>query len=97
MTVPRVGVLLFEPSVPLIDHTPENTLYFGCRSAEKDQHYRTEWEDRVRAGSLRYRLSCSRDGEEGKAKIYVQDLLEEDAESVWEILNDRKGSLYISG
>ncbi|KAF8529095.1 riboflavin synthase domain-like protein [Hysterangium stoloniferum] len=75
----------------------DNTLYFGCRSAVKDQHYRTEWEDRMRVGTLRYRLSCSRDGEEGKAKIYVQDLLEQDVESVWEILNNRKGYLYISG
>lgn len=74
-----------------------NSLYFGCRSESKDQHYGTEWAGRVRDGTLRYRLSCSRDGEEGIAKIYVQHLIEQDAKLVWEILNNQRGCIYISG
>lgn len=76
---------------------PENILYFGCRSAHKDQHYGSEWENQVRAGTLRYRLSCSRDGKDGTAKVYVQHLLEQDAKLVWDILNQQRGCLYISG
>ena len=75
----------------------DNSLYFGCRSASKDQHYGTEWKNQVRAGTLRYRLSCSRDGELGTAKVYVQHLIEEDAKFVWEILNNQRGCIYISG
>ncbi|KAF8588109.1 riboflavin synthase domain-like protein [Ramaria rubella] len=75
----------------------ENTLYFGCRSMHMDQHYHAQWERHVREGTLRYRLSCSRNGKEGKAKVYVQHLLEQDAESVWRILNAQKGRVYISG
>jgi sulfite reductase alpha subunit-like flavoprotein len=75
----------------------ENSLYFGCRSVHQDQHYGTEWEERVHTGTLRYRLSCSRDGEEGTAKVYVQHLIEQDAKFVWEILNNRRGCMYISG
>jgi len=80
-----------------VNGAKNNTLYFGCRSAAKDQHYRDEWAAREQAGTLRYRLSCSRDGQEGKAKVYVQHLMEEDAQLIWEILGERNGSLYISG
>ncbi|KIJ54973.1 hypothetical protein M422DRAFT_221404 [Sphaerobolus stellatus SS14] len=80
-----------------LEGAKDNTLYFGCRSRTKDQHYGSEWEERERAGTLRYRLSCSRDGEDGKARVYVQHLMEEDAESIWDVLNNKKGSLYISG
>jgi sulfite reductase alpha subunit-like flavoprotein len=75
----------------------ENILYFGCRSALQDQHYSAEWDNLVRAGKLQYRLSCSRDGEDGKAKVYVQNIIEQDAKLVWEVLNDRGGWVYISG
>ncbi|KAF8532599.1 riboflavin synthase domain-like protein [Gautieria morchelliformis] len=79
------------------DGAANNTLYFGCRSSAKDQHYGTEWERRVREGTLRYRVSCSRDGAEGTPKVYVQHLIEEDAKLVWEILDRRRGWMYISG
>ncbi|TRM58748.1 riboflavin synthase domain-like protein [Schizophyllum amplum] len=57
----------------------DNTLYFGCRSAAKDEHYAEEWAAYARESKLTYRVARSRDGPEGTARIYVQDLMREDA------------------
>jgi len=74
----------------------DNTLYFGCRSASKDQHYASEWRSGASTGDLTYRAAFSRDGPEGTKRIYVQDLLQEDAERIWTLL--RAGaSVFISG
>ncbi|THU80848.1 riboflavin synthase domain-like protein [Dendrothele bispora CBS 962.96] len=76
---------------------PENTLYFGCRSELKDQHYKHDWEGYVARNVLCYRLACSRDGPEGVARTYVQNLLKEDAERIWKLLNERGAWVVISG
>ncbi|KAH8093162.1 riboflavin synthase domain-like protein [Cristinia sonorae] len=75
----------------------ENILYQGCRSALKDQFYQAEFESLVEKGSLTYRVARSRDGPEGVKRTYVQDLLLEDAERVWDIVGKKGGWLYISG
>jgi len=75
----------------------ENTLYFGCRSATKDQHYCTEWEELVSRGMLTYRLACSRDGPEGMPRTYVQDRMREDAQRLWELVGEKGAWVYISG
>ncbi|KAG1894560.1 riboflavin synthase domain-like protein [Suillus fuscotomentosus] len=77
-------------------HT-NTTLYFGCRSAHKDQHYHTEWESHAEERKLRYRVACSRDGPEGVKRTYVQDLMKEDAQYIWTILGQQRGILIISG
>ena len=75
----------------------DNTLYFGCRSATKDQHYATDWEKHVKFDSLKYRLAASRDGPEGTRRTYVQHLIEQDAEHIWDVIGKRDGWVYISG
>ncbi|EKM52756.1 uncharacterized protein PHACADRAFT_164681 [Phanerochaete carnosa HHB-10118-sp] len=76
-----------------------NTLYQGCRSATKDQHYREEFtalaadEDK----QLDYRVACSRDGPPGVKRTYVQDLIAADAERIWELMGVRGAWVYISG
>ena len=75
----------------------DNTLYQGCRSALKDQFYKEEFEKLVKNGSLAYRVARSRDGPEGVKRTYVQDLIVEDAEKVWEIVGKKGGYVYISG
>lgn len=42
-------------------------------------------------------MAFSRDGPEGEKRIYVQDLIREDAEDVWKIIGQRKGWILISG
>ena len=75
----------------------ENTLYFGCRSASKDQHYAAEWEHHAKFDGLKYRLAASRDGPEGVRRTYVQHLIEQDAEHIWNVVGKRSGWVYISG
>jgi len=74
-----------------------NTLYFGCRSATKDQHYAVEWENHAKLDDLNYRLAASRDGPEGVRRIYVQHLIEQDAVNIWDVVGKRNGWVYISG
>lgn len=77
--------------------TSNNTLYFGCRSASKDQHYASEWEQLAEEGKLSYRTAFSRDGPEGKERTYVQHLIREDKERIWELVDGEGAWVYISG
>lgn len=78
-------------------HHPGNTLYFGCRSESKDHHYASEWKALSESQKLMYRVAFSRDGPEGVKRTYVQDLMREDAEVLWNIVGKRDGWVYISG
>lgn len=73
------------------------TLYFGCRSEHKDQHYGAEWKMYSENGQIAYRVAFSRDGPEGSKRTYVQDLLKQDKERVWDLLGEQQGTLIISG
>ena len=75
----------------------DNTLYFGCRSKSKDHHYASEWKALSESQKLMYRVAFSRDGPEGVKRTYVQDLMTEDADILWDVLRRRKGWVYISG
>lgn len=92
-TAVRIAVLVHQ----LILMTLDTILYFGCRSAHKDQHYRSEWEAYAREQKLRYRIACSRDGLEGSKRTYVQDLMHNDAQDIWKMLGQQRGILIISG
>ncbi|KAJ3811563.1 riboflavin synthase domain-like protein [Lentinula aff. lateritia] len=74
-----------------------NTLYFGCRSATKDQHYGSEWSQYSVNNKLVYRVACSRDGPEGVKRTYVQDLILEDAERLWKLVDEGGAYVFISG
>ncbi|CAL1697805.1 unnamed protein product [Somion occarium] len=75
----------------------ENTLYQGCRSVSKDQHYRAEFEALASEGKLVYRVAPSRDSPEGVKRTYVQDLIAEDAKRIWELVGESGAWVYISG
>lgn len=71
-----------------------------------DQHYGAEWELLSRTNPtatepsrpyLTYRPAFSRDNPEGVKRTYVQDLLDEDREEVWDMVGRRGGWVYISG
>ncbi|KAJ4480982.1 hypothetical protein J3R30DRAFT_3462879 [Lentinula aciculospora] len=74
-----------------------NTLYFGCRSSKKDQHYASEWQLYSANHELIYRVACSRDGPEGVKRTYVQDLIIEDAARIWKLLDEDGAHVFISG
>ncbi|PPQ83917.1 hypothetical protein CVT25_000662 [Psilocybe cyanescens] len=75
----------------------ENTLYFGCRSASKDQHYGSEWQAYAANQELKYRSAFSRDGVEGEARVYVQDLIRQDSERIWDLVGHHKAWVLVSG
>ncbi|RHZ61880.1 hypothetical protein Glove_345g35 [Diversispora epigaea] len=72
----------------------ENYLFFGCRGQDKDYYYKEEWEQYVKDGQLKVFVAFSRDQDR---KIYVQDILKENAQLVWDIVHERKGFVYVSG
>ncbi|VDC01230.1 unnamed protein product [Peniophora sp. CBMAI 1063] len=81
----------------ILDGSRNNTLYFGCRSANKDQHHADQWKRYVDEQSLTYRTAFSRDGDEGHRRVYMQNLVEEDSKQVWEAIGKRDGWVHISG
>ncbi|KAK2465532.1 hypothetical protein APHAL10511_002424 [Amanita phalloides] len=74
-----------------------NVLYFGCRSSTKDQHYESEWRAYARLQKMTYRTAFSRDVPEGTKRIYVQDLIQQDAEEIWKMVGQAGAWIYISG
>jgi len=69
-------------------------LYFGCRNASKDYIYREELEQAKAEGVLdELRVAFSRDGPK---KVYVQDLLRENGQETWELINNN-AYIYVCG
>ncbi|KAI9793689.1 MAG: NAPDH-dependent diflavin reductase [Peltula sp. TS41687] len=79
------------PSVPGIG---DNVLFFGCRNKESDFFFREEWEELKSRLGLQVYTAFSRDQ---KKKVYVQDVIREQAEVVYRLLHDRSGIVYICG
>jgi len=75
----------------------DNTLYFGHRASGKDAHYSHEWTALAQSGKLTYRVAASRDGAEGTRRVYVQDLIRQDAKRIWGLVHDKGAWVYISG
>ena len=59
----------------------DNTLYFGHRASGKDEHYAREW------------ISLA----EGTPRVYVQDLIRQDAKRIWQLVYEKDAWVYISG
>ncbi|GHJ86425.1 hypothetical protein NliqN6_2827 [Naganishia liquefaciens] len=71
----------------------DTAIYFGCRSKQQDFYYADEW-DEMRKTGVTVRIAFSRDQDE---KLYVQDLIKQDAKRMKEWIFDRGGNVYISG
>jgi len=72
----------------------ESILYFGCRKRSEDYIYEAELEEWVKKGTLNLRAAFSRDQSK---KVYVQHLLEQDADLIWNVIGESKGHFYICG
>jgi len=55
-------------------------LFFGCRHPDHDHIYRDEMEQAETNGLVDLHIAYSR---KGKKKVYVQDLIEQQADAVW--------------
>ncbi|CAG8650834.1 9689_t:CDS:10, partial [Ambispora leptoticha] len=93
---PGTGVAIMRAFIQerVLQGATENYLFFGCRYREKDYFYKSEWEDYINAQQLKIFIAFSRDQDK---KIYVQDLITENAHLIWHIIHEREGYVYLSG
>jgi cytochrome P450/NADPH-cytochrome P450 reductase len=68
-------------------------LFFGCRHPEQDFIYREELEAHAAAGIADLHVAFSR---QDKKKTYVQDLLRDNREAVWALL-EQGARVYVCG
>lgn len=71
-----------------------NLLFFGCRSESADYFYREEWERLKDTMPLEVYAAFSRDQNQ---KVYVQDLIRQQSESVFRLLHEADGLVYVCG
>lgn len=80
---------------PLDDATTaESFLFFGCRNEDADYFFRDEW-TQISPESVRVFVGFSRDKD--KPKTYVQDLIRAHAQTVFDVLERRRGKVYVCG
>ena len=70
-----------------------NHLYFGCRYEEKDFYFRKELEQYVSDGLMTLRVAFSRQ----QPKQYVQDLVLEDEEKIYNLIENEGAVVYVAG
>ena len=72
-------------------------LFFGCRYKVGDYIYKEKLEKSLNEedGVLtELKVAFSR---EQKKKVYVQNLIEENQEKLWELINEKKARIYVCG
>ncbi|KAF7237003.1 NADPH--cytochrome P450 reductase [Varanus komodoensis] len=73
----------------------DTVLYYGCRHKEEDYLYKDELAQFLRDGALsQLNVAFSRDQPQ---KIYVQHLLKQNKESVWKLIHEGNGHIYVCG
>jgi sulfite reductase alpha subunit-like flavoprotein len=72
----------------------KNVLFFGCNHREKDFLYREEIESLVKRGRLELFPAFSHDQEE---RIYVQNVMAQQAQTLWNLIDKEAASVYICG
>ncbi len=71
-----------------------NLLFFGCRSKSADYFYSEEWGRLEAMMPLEVHAAFSRDQNH---KVYVQDLIRQQSESVFRLLHESDGLVYVCG
>nr|CAG4643053.1 EOG090X027R [Ilyocryptus agilis] len=72
----------------------ETILFFGCRNRTEDFIYENELKESVEDGLLTLHTAFSREQDK---KIYVTHLLKQQGETVWRILSQENGHIYVCG
>ncbi|KAF1812542.1 NADPH dependent diflavin oxidoreductase-like protein 1 [Eremomyces bilateralis CBS 781.70] len=107
MVGPGTGVapcrsLIWEKQALLANHNNGNSgllktndvLFFGCRNERSDYFFGAEWQRMKERGVLDVFAAFSRDQ---RQKVYVQDLIREQGELVYKLLEECNGLIYICG
>ncbi len=77
------------------EHTScDSILFFGCRNKDSDNFYKDEWDRLQGHMPLRVFAAFSRDQ---RQKIYVQDLIRQEAKEVFRLLHSFGGIIYVCG
>ena len=72
-----------------------NVLYFGCRKRSQDYIYREELQAFQKEGILDHlRVAFSREQSE---KVYVQHLLQQNAQETWKFISEEGAHIYVCG
>ena len=72
----------------------ENLLFFGCRNKNLDFIYKNELEEWEEKKYVTLVTAFSRDQTE---KVYVSHRLKENAETIWDLIGNKSGHLYVCG
>ncbi|KAJ3092732.1 NADPH-dependent diflavin oxidoreductase 1 [Quaeritorhiza haematococci] len=72
----------------------KNVLFFGCRNATKDFLYCDEMQSYAQSGQLALHTAFSRDQDD---KIYVQHRILENSTTVWDLIENQKATIMLSG
>lgn len=70
-----------------------NVLYFGCRFKSADFYFKDEVESFEEHDVITFRVAYSRE----TPKRYIQDLLLEDSEHVYDLIVNKKATVYVAG
>ena len=72
-----------------------NVLYFGCKKRNLDYLYEDELKQFQKDGVLnKLYVAFSREQEK---KVYVQNLLAQNAKETWSLINDQGAYIYVCG
>ena len=71
-----------------------NVLFFGCRSDSADYFFRQEWQNLKVQIPLEVHVAFSRDQD---TKMYVQDLLRRESQSLWSSIHEDNGLVFVCG
>ncbi|BGP17002.1 hypothetical protein JCM10213_000363 [Rhodosporidiobolus nylandii] len=72
-------------------------LFYGCRRSTWDFLYKDEWDAYAAELDGKFKMHCAFSREEGKPKVYVQQLLKEEGDRIGKALTQGKGYAYICG
>lgn len=77
-------------------HEAQSTLIFGCRNAQADYFFGSEWSELEKSMNTPLRVipAFSRDQ---KSKVYIQDRIRQNAELVRQILEDPNSIIIVCG
>ena len=77
-----------------LQSTEKDVLVFGCRNRDADYFYQEEWENLTEQIPLTVFTAFSRDQDR---KVYVQDIIRQQASSIHRLLVELGGIVYVCG